>query len=206
MILARLRENHEGMVWLSSVTTYTCTIILNIQKNSGRDKERRRLRQGGEERMLQRAPSLHFDKHLFFNPYTFSPFFGLINFFLGPSAPRNIRVRATSSTSFLVEWESPATPNGIISSYHIFKGTHKDNLVEHGQVTRITFSKEITGLKKYTTYYVQVRGRTNENGNASEIVQVTTFEGGKSVPSSDRLLWHFLAPFTRTLFHLNTVS
>lgn len=90
-------------------------------------------------------------------------------------------MRATSSTSLIVEWDDPATPNGIISSYHIFKGTRKDSLIEHGKATGKSHSKEITGLKKYTTYYIQVRGRTSECGNASEIAQGTTFEGGKTI-------------------------
>jgi hypothetical protein len=93
----------------------------------------------------------------------------------------NIKAQATSSTSILVEWQVPVYPNGIIANYFIYYGSHKDNLERVEQVTGKTLSKSITGLRTFTSYYVQVRGKTTKNGNASVIVKVKTFEDGKSM-------------------------
>ncbi|KAK3696715.1 hypothetical protein QZH41_013070, partial [Actinostola sp. cb2023] len=100
----------------------------------------------------------------------------------GPSAPIGVTVTAKSSTSILVKWEVPNTPNGVITRYLIYYGYQKDNLSNNDEVTGKTHSKEIKGLRKFTPYYVQVRGKTTEPGNASDVKTVKTLEDAPSAP------------------------
>ena len=37
----------------------------------------------------------------------------------------------------------------------------------------------LDGLNKFTTYFIKVRGKTSKNGNASEILNATTYEDSK---------------------------
>lgn len=72
----------------------------------------------------------------------------------------------------------PKVTNGVITNYRIYRKEQggKDVSLD---VTPQTYQKEITGLKKFTSYYVHVRGITTETGNASEVKSVTTLEDGK---------------------------
>ena len=46
-------------------------------------------------------------------------------------------------------------------------------------MTGNTRERIIDGLNKYTTYYVKVRGSASTPGNASKILNATTFEDSK---------------------------
>jgi len=76
-----------------------------------------------------------------------------------------------------VTWKSPKVTNGVIKNYKIYY-KEKDGSDVALEVTGQTYQKEITGLKKFTLYYVHVRGITTETGNASEVITVTTLEDG----------------------------
>ena len=96
---------------------------------------------------------------------------------IGPSSPLDVKAIAKSSTSIEVTWKKPKVTNGVITNYKIYYKEKYGSDVPL-DVTRQTYQKEITGLKKYTTYYVHVRGITTETGNASQVVAVTTLEDG----------------------------
>ncbi len=102
--------------------------------------------------------------------------FGVV---LGPSHPRNVQVRAMSSVSIYVKWEEPERPNGNIKEYSIFYGTSKDYQPNERTVTANTRERVLDGLNKFTTYFIKVRGQTSEMGNASKILNATTYEDSK---------------------------
>ena len=103
--------------------------------------------------------------------------FGIV--LLGPSHPQNVEVRATSSVSIHVKWEEPAQPNGKITEYIISYGTSKDSQPREETVTGSTMERVLDGLNKFTTYFIKVRGKTSERGNASKILNATTYEDSK---------------------------
>ena len=101
----------------------------------------------------------------------------LIVNFLAPNAPLNVTARNDSSTSILVTWAPPMTPNGIIRSYRVeFTGMDDSSDVDNVTTDNMTTSIVIEMLEKFTTYEVQVFATTVEEGNGSEIVTVTTDE------------------------------
>ncbi|XP_068719116.1 insulin-like peptide receptor [Montipora capricornis] len=93
----------------------------------------------------------------------------------GPSHPRDVMLQANSSTSILVAWKEPALQNGEITNYIIYYRQQDDPETE-AQVTGSTFQRLLTDLTKFTTYYIKVRGKTTELGNASRLLNATTFE------------------------------
>ena len=98
---------------------------------------------------------------------------------LGPSHPQNVKVQATSSVSIRVTWDEPAFPNGIIKEYIISYGTSKDFQPYEQTVTGKTTERVLDGLDKFTTYFIKVRGKTSKMGNASKILNTTTYEDSK---------------------------
>ncbi|XP_068720403.1 receptor-type tyrosine-protein phosphatase delta-like [Montipora capricornis] len=103
----------------------------------------------------------------------------------GPSHPRNVMLQAKSSTSILVSWKEPALQNGEITNYIIYY-RKQDGPETEAQVTGSTFQRLLTDLRKFTTYYIKVRGKTTELGNASRLLNATTFEGRASPPTELR--------------------
>ena len=98
---------------------------------------------------------------------------------VGPSRPQGVFVEASSSTTIEVKWSAPAEPNGVIQNYLIEYGKDPDQQTTEKVVTNRTFQFTLTGLEKFTTYYIKVRGKTSERGNASEVLNATTFEDRK---------------------------
>ena len=88
-------------------------------------------------------------------------------------------MEASSSTTIDVKWTTPAHPKGIIKNYLIEYGTSPNHQLTEREVTDRTFQFTLTGLEKFTTYYIRVRGKTSERGNASEVFNATTFEDRK---------------------------
>ncbi|KAM7435431.1 hypothetical protein ABFA07_014659 [Porites harrisoni] len=101
----------------------------------------------------------------------------------GPSRPLGVVVEASSSTTIEVKWSAPAEPNGIIKNYLIEYGKDPDQQTTEKVVTDRTFEFTLTGLEKFTTYYIKVRGKTSEKGNASEVLNATTSEDRPSAPT-----------------------
>ena len=105
--------------------------------------------------------------------------------FSAPSAPLNVTAYNVSSTSIMVTWMPPMTPNGIIRSYRVQYneiGTLDDNF---DTTNNMTTSLIIRMLEKFTTYEVQVFATTVEEGNGSEIIIVTTNEDSELHVYSD---------------------
>ena len=90
-------------------------------------------------------------------------------------------MKASSSTTIDVEWSEPTEPNGVIQNYLIEYGTSPNHQPTEKEVTNRTFQFTLTGLEKFTTYYIKVRGRTSKKGNASEQLNATTFEDRKYI-------------------------
>ena len=86
---------------------------------------------------------------------------------------------ASSSTTIYVKWREPAEPNGVIQNYLIEYGTSPNHQPTKKEVTNRTFQFTLTGLEKFTTYYIKVRGKTSKEGNASEVLNATTSEDRK---------------------------
>jgi len=84
-----------------------------------------------------------------------------------------------SSVSIRVTWDEPATPNGIIKEYIISYETSRDYQPSEKTVTGNTMKRVLDGLDKFTTYFIKVRGKTSKMGNASKILNATTFEDSK---------------------------
>ena len=90
-------------------------------------------------------------------------------------------MEASSSTTIDVKWREPAEPNGVIQNYLIEYRTSSNKKPTEKKVTNRTFQYTLTGLEKFTTYYINVRGKTSERGNASEALNATTFEDRKCI-------------------------
>ena len=76
-------------------------------------------------------------------------------------------------------WEVPAFPNGIIKEYIISYGISKDYQPREQTVKGNTVERVLDGLDKFTTYFIKVRGKTSKMGNASKILNATTYEDSK---------------------------
>ena len=76
-------------------------------------------------------------------------------------------------------WDEPAFPNGIIKEYIISYGTFKDFQDYEQTVTGNTMELVLDGLEKFTTYFIKVRGKASKMGNASKILNATTYEDSK---------------------------
>lgn len=90
-------------------------------------------------------------------------------------------MKASSSTTIDVEWSEPTEPNGVIQNYLIEYGTSPNYQPTEKEVTNRTFQFTLTGLEKFTTYYIKVWGKTSKKGNASEVLNATTFEDRKYI-------------------------
>ena len=97
---------------------------------------------------------------------------------VGPGEPRNVTVKVTSSTSINVSWKEPFLPNGNISEYWIYFGQQKGDL-NQTTVAGSARSRELSALRPFTTYYIKVRAKTTKLGNASALLNATTFEDSK---------------------------
>ena len=98
---------------------------------------------------------------------------------VGPSRPQGVFVEASSSTTINVTWSAPAEPNGIIQNYLIEYGKSPNHQPTEKVVTNRTFQFTLTGLEKFTTYYIKVRGKTSVRGDASGVLNATTIEDRK---------------------------
>ena len=102
-------------------------------------------------------------------------------FILAPSAPININFKSISANDFIVTWERPLNPNGIIKQYEILYSFY-DGANTVRQTVSIPgenmLEKKLDGLYSFVKYTVQIRAETVDFGpyNTSE---ETTLESSK---------------------------
>ncbi|XP_023184851.1 receptor-type tyrosine-protein phosphatase F-like [Xiphophorus maculatus] len=97
------------------------------------------------------------------------------------SPPLHVRARLLSSTTILVEWESPEEPNGQLQGYRIFYSSEPSNPLSTWQIHNINDSKftSISGLTPTTTYSLRMLGFTSMgDGPLSDVLQLKTQQGG----------------------------
>ena len=110
------------------------------------------------------------------------------------SAPGNVQVSISSSTSLKVTWQAPTavdkngTVTGYVIHYQAAGGAFTDNTWKRMQVPASSSEAKLTGLKAYVEYNISVSASTaGGDGSASVSVIARTSEAGK-----ESLLTHFL--------------
>ncbi|XP_050086198.1 tyrosine-protein phosphatase Lar isoform X1 [Anopheles aquasalis] len=104
------------------------------------------------------------------------------------SAPRNIEVKPLSSSTMLITWESPETPNGQVTGYKVYYTTNPnqpeaswDSQKETNDMTTIS------DLTPHAIYTIRVQAFTSMGaGPLSNPVQVKAQQGVPSQPSNFR--------------------
>ena len=105
------------------------------------------------------------------------------HFLVSSEHPSNIKVVNTSSTSVNISWEAiPAQHiNGILQGYGIFYRAEHVHVWSNLTVLPDIYGLELTGLRKYYKYYIQVAGLTVKGiGKPCKQIPVLTDEDGKA--------------------------
>ncbi|XP_055852475.1 tyrosine-protein phosphatase Lar isoform X5 [Episyrphus balteatus] len=105
------------------------------------------------------------------------------------SAPRNVQVRPLSSSTMVITWEPPETPNGQVTGYKVYYTTNS-NQPEASWDSQMVDNSELTTISELTPhaiYTVRVQAFTSMGaGPMSTPVQVKTQQGVPSQPSNFR--------------------
>ncbi|XP_055908699.1 tyrosine-protein phosphatase Lar isoform X5 [Eupeodes corollae] len=105
------------------------------------------------------------------------------------SAPRNVQVRPLSSSTMVITWEPPETPNGQVTGYKVYYTTNS-NQPEASWDSQMVDNSELTTISELTPhaiYTVRVQAYTSMGaGPMSTPVQVKTQQGVPSQPSNFR--------------------
>uniref|UniRef100_A0A1B6E7X3 protein-tyrosine-phosphatase n=1 Tax=Clastoptera arizonana TaxID=38151 RepID=A0A1B6E7X3_9HEMI len=103
------------------------------------------------------------------------------------SAPRNVQVRPLSSSTMVIQWEEPETPNGQVTGYKVYytenpllpMATWESQMVDNNMLTTIS------ELTPHTIYTIRVQAFTSVGpGPLSVPVLVKTQQGVPSQPSN----------------------
>ncbi|XP_064396510.1 phosphatidylinositol phosphatase PTPRQ-like isoform X2 [Halichondria panicea] len=97
-----------------------------------------------------------------------------------PSPTVNITAASITSTTAIITWEEPATPNGIITGYSLTL-TNSTGSLDRSTVSNDTMF-EVVGLSPFTEYTVSVQGMTE--GGTGESGQGLTFTTLQDTPTS----------------------
>ncbi|XP_031768758.1 tyrosine-protein phosphatase Lar isoform X4 [Galleria mellonella] len=103
------------------------------------------------------------------------------------SAPRNVLVRPLSSSTMVIQWDEPETPNGQVTGYKIFYTTDPSQPLQswHSQMMDNSHLTTISELTPHTVYTIRVQAFTSVGpGPISAPVQVKTQQGVPSQPSN----------------------
>ncbi|XP_024937646.1 tyrosine-protein phosphatase Lar isoform X10 [Cephus cinctus] len=101
------------------------------------------------------------------------------------SSPRRVQVRPLSSSTMVIQWDEPQTPNGQVTGYKVYYTTDPDQpmaswlsqMVDNNQLTTIS------DLTPYQMYTVRVQALTSVGpGPVSPPVQIKTQQGVPSQP------------------------
>ncbi|XP_076263869.1 tyrosine-protein phosphatase Lar isoform X2 [Rhynchophorus ferrugineus] len=105
------------------------------------------------------------------------------------TAPRNVQTRPLSSSTMVIQWEEPETPNGQVTGYKVYYTTNSQlpmaqwdsQVVDNNQLTTIS------ELTPHTIYTIRVQAFTSVGpGPLSPPVHVKTQQGVPSQPSNLR--------------------
>ncbi|XP_060521097.1 tyrosine-protein phosphatase Lar isoform X3 [Cylas formicarius] len=105
------------------------------------------------------------------------------------TAPRNVQVRPLSSSTMVIQWDEPETPNGQVTGYKVYYTTNSQlpmaqwdsQVVDNNQLTTIS------ELTPHTIYTIRVQAFTSVGpGPLSPPVHVKTQQGVPSQPSNLR--------------------
>ena len=101
--------------------------------------------------------------------------------YVAPSEPLNVTAMSINSTSVLITWEQPESPNGILRFYRVTYTSAQPPDATPITVNTIdnSTSEIIGGLEPFTAYRVFVVGVTVEEGPPSEVVMIMTNESGR---------------------------
>ena len=108
--------------------------------------------------------------------------------FAAPSSPFNVTVANKTSTTLLVTWLSPTTPNGVLTNYEVtYTGVSAVNPVPESffqplsvSVSAFHSSVALPHLVPYSNYTISVRAFTGAGpGEYSEEVEDRTEEDGE---------------------------
>ncbi|XP_045536160.1 tyrosine-protein phosphatase Lar isoform X2 [Papilio machaon] len=103
------------------------------------------------------------------------------------SAPRNVQVRPLSSSTMVIQWEEPETPNGQLTGYKIYYTTDPSQPLQswNSQMLDSSHLTTINELTPHTVYTIRVQAFTSVGpGPVSAPVQVKTQQGVPSQPSN----------------------
>ncbi|XP_063535444.1 tyrosine-protein phosphatase Lar isoform X2 [Cydia strobilella] len=103
------------------------------------------------------------------------------------SAPRNVQVRPLSSSTMVIQWDEPETPNGQVTGYKIYYTTDPSQTLQswHSQMMDNSHLTTISELTPHTVYTIRVQAFTSVGpGPISAPVQVKTQQGVPSQPSN----------------------
>ncbi|KAM3875974.1 protein tyrosine phosphatase receptor type Fa [Diretmus argenteus] len=102
------------------------------------------------------------------------------------SPPLYVQARMLSSSTMLVQWESPEEPNGQIRGYRVYYSSDHDAPLSAWQKHNTDDSRltTISGLTTDITYSLRVLGFTSVgDGPPSDVLQVKTQQGVPAQPS-----------------------
>ncbi|XP_051786833.1 phosphatidylinositol phosphatase PTPRQ [Erpetoichthys calabaricus] len=143
-------------------TTKQCVVLRELQKNSVYSLTVTAYTTKGKGRQSSETLSIHTEEDV------------------PDSAPENITFKVLSSTTIQILFLPPRLPNGIIRKYTIFLTPQNETVL---QIVNTTFlTNNITGLRKYTNYTIQLSASTSKGeGVRSKNITILT---GEDVPSS----------------------
>ncbi|XP_018012692.1 neogenin-like [Hyalella azteca] len=86
-----------------------------------------------------------------------------------PSAPQNLTLLEARSDALVVQWDAPATLNGVVRYYSVISSRGTDvitNQTIEASVDQTRFNCTVAGLSAGTEYNISVRAATNKEGKA----------------------------------------
>ncbi|XP_029170272.1 tyrosine-protein phosphatase Lar isoform X7 [Nylanderia fulva] len=104
------------------------------------------------------------------------------------TAPRKVQVRPLSSSTMVIQWDEPETPNGQVTGYKVYYTTDSNQAMASWQYQMVDNSQltTISELTPHTIYTIRVQALTSVGpGPLSLPVQIKTQQG---VPSQPEML------------------
>lgn len=103
------------------------------------------------------------------------------------TAPRNVQVRPLSSSTMVIQWDEPETPNGQITGYKVYY-TQNPNIPMNSWNSRMVDNNQLTTISElipHTIYTIRVQAFTSVGpGPLSAPVLVKTQQGVPSQPGN----------------------